>query len=105
MSNTKAKVIEMFEKVARAYPTKAVGTWHDTPHRRLARERNWCHYVLRGAQVLCIMTLKKYRVSPAAIKRLDDAITSMYFSVDKAYYDHIEQLEERGKRARATKAK
>lgn len=88
---SKAKVIEMFERVHRAYAAKALGNWADTPQRKLTRERNWCYYVLAGIEATSRSCLRPF-MSKASFETWLRAINSARYSVDAGYYEKLDRL-------------
>lgn len=66
--------------------------WADTPLRKLARERNWCWYILAGMEALS-GHLKRFGLSDPVYRSLLRAIQSARYGVDAAYYERREAIE------------
>lgn len=64
--------------------------WRDTPQRKLARERNWCYYVLAGMEALCWF-IHRFGC-PTHAENIRRACRSARFGVDHVYYSKMEKL-------------
>lgn len=65
-----------------------------TRYQKLATERNWCIYVLRGMMGLLVV-FKRFGVKPSAIKRLDDALNSFYWTIEATYLSEKDALDKK----------
>lgn len=74
----------------RIKPEWTVSGWHDTPQRKLARERNWCYYILAGMEALAGVIIRFG--CPTHGENIRRAVRSARFGVDHVYYARMEKL-------------
>jgi hypothetical protein len=88
-------VVRLFDQ-ERKRRERIIAAWADTPKRKLARQRNWCYYVLAGFEAVAASTLRPF-MSKASYESLVRAIASARYAVDAGYYDKMDALERRRK--------
>lgn len=71
--------------------TKKNRRWFDTELRRLARERNWCLYMLDGMAGL-VDVIARFTGESTSIIQLRRAIRSVRITVEHTYSDRIKNL-------------
>ena len=71
--------------------TKRNKRWIDTELRRLARERNWCMYMLDG-MVALVDVIARFTGEQTALIQLRRSIRSVRQTVEYTYSDRINSL-------------
>lgn len=86
----KCNVVKMFKVL-----NTRISNWEMTPKRRLAQERNWCYRILHCIEALCEGPLMRFGASTTTRQQLLDAVRSVRYSIDLAYYDQLEEIDRR----------
>ena len=66
--------------------------WGTTKKQRLAQQRNWCKYMLKGMEALTQMMASQGWLTHTAANNLQRSITSASYSVDACWYEKEDRL-------------